>query len=124
MPHDPTLADMAAHALAAERTEQRHDNRTSAADAERYAHSHASNVLGADPAALLSWEHTFTDPGELYAARAPLHGTPGWYLRWATDEEGDTITFDLHRPCAEGGHHDPIRSLAELGEFLEQLNNR
>ncbi|MFJ8430390.1 hypothetical protein ACIQ9P_03700 [Kitasatospora sp. NPDC094019] len=122
--HEPTLADLAAAALAEKRTEDCHDNRVEAAAAERYAHRHTENTFGANPAERLGWEHTFTAAREHLAARAHLYGTPNWYLRWAGDQDGTTTTFELHRPCPEGGHRDPIHGLSELGEFLELLNNR
>nr|BEK65665.1 hypothetical protein KPHV_28920 [Kitasatospora purpeofusca] len=121
---EPTLADMAAAALAEQRREHRHDNRVDAAAAERHAHRHTENTFGCNPAERLDWETTFTAPGEHFAARAHLVNTPGWYLRWAGDQDGTATAFELHRLCPEGGHRDPIHGLAELGEFLELLNNR
>ncbi|MFJ6136456.1 hypothetical protein [Kitasatospora sp. NPDC092286] len=123
MPYSPTLADLAELALAEKRAQDRRRTRAGAGDAGRFAHVHATEVLGAGAAGLLDWEDTSTYSGEYRAARAAVPGTPGWYLRWAGDEDGDTDKFELLRPCAHVGHRNHIHGLAELGALMEQLND-
>ncbi|WP_035862426.1 hypothetical protein [Kitasatospora cheerisanensis] len=123
-PYEPTLRHMAAEALAEQWADDQNHQFEADADAERYAAAHTRKILGEDPADLLAWKAAEPETGEQLAARAALPDTPGWYLRWAVSEDGDSTTFNLHRPCAEGGHSDQIGSLAHLGEFMDRLNSR
>ncbi|MEU5389477.1 hypothetical protein [Kitasatospora cineracea] len=87
-----------------------------------HAEEFAAKALGTDPAALLTWKAVPVKDREVYAARADLPDTPGWSLRWATGPDGTALL--LHRPCAEGGHRNRVRSLASLGAYLAKLADR
>ncbi len=113
-----TLAGLAAHALAELRLHEAEIDAQLDEDSLEWAATTARNRIGDDAAAHLDWRHDRTTASEVYAARADLPDTSGWYLRWSMGEDGDDVTFNLHRPCVHGGHTNPIISLADLGEHL------
>ncbi|MFE2346157.1 hypothetical protein [Kitasatospora cineracea] len=114
---------MALGALAEQQATHACYDDTLAAESISAAQEFAGRILGADAARLLSWEAVTPEGNELYAARADLPDTPGWYLRWAGDGEEDT-PLALHRPCVEGGHRDLVKDLVGLGGYLATLAER
>ncbi|MFF0409724.1 hypothetical protein ACFYUY_04725 [Kitasatospora sp. NPDC004745] len=121
---EPNFADVALHALAEHREEQQQEARVRAEDFRHEAWTAAEDTFGFI-ASLLIWAVPEPDDEAGNLATAPIPGTPGWFLRWRGGSTHEArSTFELVRPCSEGGHCDAVYGLSDIGIHLERLNKR